>query len=89
MASYSVITIGISSHNVHTVLVCASLQVKSQELDELNKELRQCNLQQFIQQTGVPPNQQTDLQAETEFIQVSQLVLDTDTDSGTLDVAVH
>ncbi|XP_031424983.1 ras association domain-containing protein 7-like isoform X2 [Clupea harengus] len=57
------------------------LQVKSQELDELNKELRQCNLQQFIQQTGVPPNQQTDLQAETEFIQVSQLVLDTDTDS--------
>ncbi|XP_078076964.1 ras association domain-containing protein 8-like [Mustelus asterias] len=28
------------------------LQVKTQELEELNKELRQCNLQQFIQQTG-------------------------------------
>ncbi|KAL7831012.1 hypothetical protein SRHO_G00305140 [Serrasalmus rhombeus] len=30
------------------------LQAKSKELDELNKELRQCNLQQFIQQTGPP-----------------------------------
>ncbi|XP_036440219.1 LOW QUALITY PROTEIN: ras association domain-containing protein 7b [Colossoma macropomum] len=30
------------------------LQAKSEELDELNKELRQCNLQQFIQQTGPP-----------------------------------
>ncbi|KAI4896253.1 hypothetical protein NFI96_031501 [Prochilodus magdalenae] len=29
-------------------------QAKSKELDELNKELRQCNLQQFIQQTGPP-----------------------------------
>ncbi|XP_041052436.1 ras association domain-containing protein 8-like [Carcharodon carcharias] len=28
------------------------LQAKTQELEELNKELRQCNLQQFIQQTG-------------------------------------
>ncbi|XP_039600290.1 ras association domain-containing protein 8-like [Polypterus senegalus] len=28
------------------------LQVKKVELDELNKDLRQCNLQQFIQQTG-------------------------------------
>ncbi|XP_062845782.1 ras association domain-containing protein 7b [Trichomycterus rosablanca] len=28
------------------------LQVKSKEVDELNKELRQCNLQQFIQQAG-------------------------------------
>ncbi|MCJ8747349.1 hypothetical protein PDJAM_G00152490 [Pangasius djambal] len=33
------------------------LQAKSRELDELNKELRQCNLQQFIQQTGVPSPQ--------------------------------
>ncbi|XP_076142995.1 ras association domain-containing protein 7-like isoform X2 [Alosa pseudoharengus] len=60
------------------------LQAKDLELDELNKELRQCNLQQFIQQTGVPANassQQTDLQAESELINVSQLVLDTDTDS--------
>ncbi|NXO01580.1 RASF8 protein, partial [Rhinopomastus cyanomelas] len=30
-----------------------NLQAQSQELEELNKELRQCNLQQFIQQTGV------------------------------------
>ncbi|XP_038621304.1 ras association domain-containing protein 7 [Tachyglossus aculeatus] len=29
-----------------------SLQVQTQELEDLNKELRQCNLQQFIQQTG-------------------------------------
>ncbi|XP_051885319.1 ras association domain-containing protein 8 isoform X2 [Pristis pectinata] len=28
------------------------LQVKALELEELNKELRQCNLQQFIRQTG-------------------------------------
>nr|XP_006642597.1 PREDICTED: ras association domain-containing protein 7 [Lepisosteus oculatus]XP_015193752.1 PREDICTED: ras association domain-containing protein 7 [Lepisosteus oculatus]XP_015193753.1 PREDICTED: ras association domain-containing protein 7 [Lepisosteus oculatus]XP_015193754.1 PREDICTED: ras association domain-containing protein 7 [Lepisosteus oculatus]XP_015193756.1 PREDICTED: ras association domain-containing protein 7 [Lepisosteus oculatus]XP_015193757.1 PREDICTED: ras association domain-c len=32
----------------------AILQAKNEELDELNKELRQCNLQQFIQQTGTP-----------------------------------
>ncbi|XP_023578538.1 ras association domain-containing protein 7 isoform X3 [Octodon degus] len=30
---------------------CA-LQAQAQELEELNRELRQCNLQQFIQQTG-------------------------------------
>ncbi|XP_072527058.1 ras association domain-containing protein 7b [Salminus brasiliensis] len=30
------------------------LHAKSKELDELNKELRQCNLQQFILQTGPP-----------------------------------
>ncbi|XP_066510572.1 ras association domain-containing protein 7-like [Hoplias malabaricus] len=30
------------------------LQAKTVEVDELNKELRQCNLQQFIQQTGPP-----------------------------------
>uniref|UniRef100_A0A3Q0QRE3 Ras association domain family member 7a n=1 Tax=Amphilophus citrinellus TaxID=61819 RepID=A0A3Q0QRE3_AMPCI len=32
------------------------LQAKQDELEELNKELRQCNLQQFIQQTGVLPD---------------------------------
>ncbi|XP_051573514.1 ras association domain-containing protein 7-like [Myxocyprinus asiaticus] len=39
------------------------LQAKTKELDDLNKELRQCNLQQFIKQTGVTPaqfSQQTD-----------------------------
>uniref|UniRef100_A0A8D0GHA2 Ras association domain family member 7 n=1 Tax=Sphenodon punctatus TaxID=8508 RepID=A0A8D0GHA2_SPHPU len=29
-----------------------NLQAQNQELEELNKDLRQCNLQQFIQQTG-------------------------------------
>ncbi|KAL0629187.1 Ras association domain-containing protein 7 [Plecturocebus cupreus] len=30
-------------------------QAQAQELSELNRELRQCNLQQFIQQTGAAP----------------------------------
>lgn len=40
-------------HRAHAVPspVCV-LQAQTQELEELNKELRQCNLQQFIQQTG-------------------------------------
>ncbi|NXG46203.1 RASF8 protein, partial [Psilopogon haemacephalus] len=40
-----------------------NLQAQSQELEELNKELRQCNLQQFIQQTGATV---TVLQARSE-----------------------
>uniref|UniRef100_A0A8D1H8N1 Ras association domain-containing protein 7 n=1 Tax=Sus scrofa TaxID=9823 RepID=A0A8D1H8N1_PIG len=34
-----------------------ALKAQAQELEELNRELRQCNLQQFIQQTGaaLPP----------------------------------
>lgn len=39
------------------------LQAQTQELEELNKELRQCNLQQFIQQTGATV---TVLQARSE-----------------------
>uniref|UniRef100_F6ZAM6 Ras association domain-containing protein 7 n=1 Tax=Callithrix jacchus TaxID=9483 RepID=F6ZAM6_CALJA len=37
-------------------------QAQAQELEELNRELRQCNLQQFIQQTGaaLPPPPQSD-----------------------------
>ena len=31
---------------------------QAQELEELNRELRQCNLQQFIQQTGAAPGTQ-------------------------------
>ena len=42
--------------------VCV-LQAQTQELEELNKELRQCNLQQFIQQTGATL---TVLQARSE-----------------------
>ncbi|EDM11998.1 Ras association (RalGDS/AF-6) domain family 7 (predicted), isoform CRA_d [Rattus norvegicus] len=39
-----------------------ALQAQAQELEELNRELRQCNLQQFIQQTGaaLPPPPQLD-----------------------------
>lgn len=33
-------------------------QAQAQELEELNRELRQCNLQQFIQQTGAAPGSQ-------------------------------
>ncbi|XP_006893403.1 PREDICTED: ras association domain-containing protein 7 [Elephantulus edwardii] len=32
-----------------------TLQAQAQELEELNRELRQCNLQQFIQQAGAAP----------------------------------
>lgn len=39
------------------------VQAQTQELEELNKELRQCNLQQFIQQTG---STVTVLQARSE-----------------------
>ncbi|XP_072495651.1 ras association domain-containing protein 7 isoform X3 [Notamacropus eugenii] len=37
-----------------------SLQAQAQEVEELNRELRQCNLQQFIQQAGpaLPPRSQ-------------------------------
>lgn len=45
---------------VHRALEAAehALQAQAQELEELNRELRQCNLQQFIQQTGaaLPPH---------------------------------
>ncbi|XP_037539334.1 ras association domain-containing protein 7 [Nematolebias whitei] len=45
------------------------LQIKQEELEDLNKELRQCNLQQFIQQTGVLPalaHSRTELQEQME-----------------------
>lgn len=35
-----------------------ALQAQAQELEELNRELRQCNLQQFIQQAGATPGTQ-------------------------------
>uniref|UniRef100_A0A673JWX8 Ras association domain-containing protein 7-like n=1 Tax=Sinocyclocheilus rhinocerous TaxID=307959 RepID=A0A673JWX8_9TELE len=43
------------------------LQAKSKELDDLNKELRQCNLQQFILQTGVTPAQSNQQTEEIDF----------------------
>lgn len=50
------------AHPVPLASVCV-LQAQTQELEELNKELRQCNLQQFIQQTGATV---TVLQARSE-----------------------
>ncbi|XP_075906320.1 ras association domain-containing protein 7 isoform X2 [Nelusetta ayraudi] len=53
------------------------LQVKQEELEELNKELRQCNLQQFIQQTGVLPahtSSRTDLQEQLEQLEMAHLL---------------
>ncbi|XP_060899632.1 ras association domain-containing protein 7-like [Labrus mixtus] len=42
------------------------LQDKWEMIEELNKELRQCNLQQFIQQTGGPHTDQTNSLQVTE-----------------------
>ncbi|XP_028306032.1 ras association domain-containing protein 7 [Gouania willdenowi] len=53
------------------------LQAKQEELEELNKELRQCNLQQFIQQTGVLPahsNSRTDLQEQLEQLELAHFL---------------
>ncbi|XP_060694517.1 ras association domain-containing protein 8-like isoform X2 [Hemiscyllium ocellatum] len=50
------------------------LQAKTQELEELNKELRQCNLQQFIQQTG---GTQTKTEEESTTDEPSQQQLPT------------
>uniref|UniRef100_A0A1A8GC53 Ras association (RalGDS/AF-6) domain family (N-terminal) member 7 n=1 Tax=Nothobranchius korthausae TaxID=1143690 RepID=A0A1A8GC53_9TELE len=50
------------------------LQAKQEELEELNKELRQCNLQQFIQQTGVLPAQtpsRSELQEQMEQLELA------------------
>lgn len=52
--------------------------MKSKELDDLNKELRQCNLQQFIMQTGVTPAQTT----QTEDIDFALLKPDGQSDEG-------
>ncbi|KAG1935082.1 ras association domain-containing protein [Pimephales promelas] len=43
------------------------LQAKTKEMDDLNKELRQCNLQQFILQTGVTPAQSNQQAEEIDF----------------------
>ncbi|KAM7396486.1 hypothetical protein PAMP_019522 [Pampus punctatissimus] len=55
------------------------LQAKQEELEELNKELRQCNLQQFIQQTGVLPahtHSRTELQEQLEQLELAHLLQD-------------
>lgn len=53
------------------------LQAKQEELEELNKELRQCNLQQFIQQTGVLPahtHLRSDFQEQLEQLELAHLL---------------
>ncbi|XP_041853131.1 ras association domain-containing protein 7 [Melanotaenia boesemani] len=53
------------------------LQARQEELEELNKELRQCNLQQFIQQTGVLPahaHSRTELQEHLEQLELAQFL---------------
>lgn len=55
------------------------LQVKQDELEELNKELRQCNLQQFIQQTGALPahtQSRSELQEQLEQLELAHLLQD-------------
>ncbi|XP_068458245.1 ras association domain-containing protein 7 [Clinocottus analis] len=53
------------------------MQNKQDELEELNKELRQCNLQQFIQQAGVLPvhtHSRTELQEQLEQLELAHLL---------------
>lgn len=64
-----------------SVLICVLFlsQAKQEELEELNKELRQCNLQQFIQQTGVLPahtHSRTELQEQLEQLELAHLLQD-------------
>lgn len=54
-------------------------QERQEMMDDLNKELRQCNLQQFIQQTGVLPvhtHSRTDLQEQLEQFDFTHLLQD-------------
>ncbi|KAK0137274.1 Ras association domain-containing protein 8 [Merluccius polli] len=61
------------------------LLAKQEELEELNKELRQCNLQQFIQQTGVPTTQactRTELQEQLEQLQLAHFLTEEYSNGG-------
>lgn len=69
----------------------APCQVKQEELEELNKELRQCNLQQFIQQTGVLPahtSSRTDLQEQLEQLEMAHLLQEGGSNKGVISVAL-
>lgn len=57
-----------------------TIQAKQNELEDLNKELRQCNLQQFIQQTGVLPahtNSRAELQEHLEQLELAPGIMHT------------
>ncbi|KAI4885032.1 hypothetical protein NFI96_017709 [Prochilodus magdalenae] len=63
------------------------LQAKQEELEELNKELRQCNLQQFIQQTGALPahsSSRTDLHQQLDQLELAQLLHNSSIDNDSL-----
>ncbi|KAM5248539.1 ras association domain-containing protein 7 [Ctenodactylus gundi] len=53
-----------------------ALQAQVQELEELNRELRQCNLQQFIQQTGAalppPPRPERDFLGTQDLLPLAR-----------------
>ncbi|XP_051548698.1 ras association domain-containing protein 8-like isoform X2 [Myxocyprinus asiaticus] len=60
------------------------LKAKQEEVEELNKELRQCNLQQFIQQAGALPTHSqccTDLSEHSEQLDLIQQLLDKNRDN--------
>ncbi len=58
-------------------------------MEELNKELRQCNLQQFIQQAGALPTQPcTDLSEHPEQLDPTQQQ-DQHKDSGMTSTHTH
>lgn len=61
------------------------MQAKSRELDELNKELRQCNLQQFIQQAGGPAPQ---LSVPADDAELAYLMPDGQSDEGKLNKTI-
>ncbi|XP_048014385.1 ras association domain-containing protein 8 [Megalobrama amblycephala] len=57
------------------------LKAKQEEVEELNKELRQCNLQQFIQQAGALPTHtqaRTDLNEHPKELDLAQQQQDND-----------
>lgn len=67
-------------------------QAKQEELEELNKELRQCNLQQFIQQTGVLPahsHSRTDLQEQLDQLELAQFLANDEYRNGSMDTEIN
>lgn len=66
--------------------LCVPPQEKQEELEELNKELRQCNLQQFIQQAGVLPthtHSRTDLSDQLDQLELANLLQERYRNGGT------
>ncbi|KAJ0029662.1 hypothetical protein NQD34_004659 [Periophthalmus magnuspinnatus] len=66
----------------------ALLQAKQDELEDLNKELRQCNLQQFIQQAGVLPAH-SQSRSELEQLELAQLLQEAHRNASRSDTPVE